>query len=309
MKLSFFIFPFINSCRQPASVISLKSSSKDLKDDFSKRSEKVVDCVLEAKYEESFHEYFMNESEWFMMLRLNCDSERFQNSVFFFKYSSIFETIKVCSIVNSLSCYKCFEQNLLSESAFDELCFYYNFEKCQYISDFRKFFRKGKNCLSRKLSLNKLIEEDSRKNEMLLDFEHVGEIQAPVKRNEIEIPEKDTYFRAFGKCIRVYENDLIEFLQISRFIKTSLENCKICAKKEEISNCAKCWKNSLSLSSEPFIGKIKKKIYSQKNNNFSLLPTFLQKLPKSKAKHVDTRNLGELLPSFFIDSTTFSEMH
>ena len=171
--------------------------------------------------------------------------------------------------MSSLSCYKCWEQNLLSESAFDELCFYFNFENCQYISDFRKFFRKGKNCLSRKLSLNKLIEDDSRsaENLMLMDFEHAGAIQEqiPARRilNEIELPEKDPYFRAFGKCIRVYETDLMEFLQTSRFIETRLGSCKICAKREEISNCAKCWKNSLNLSSEPFIGKIKKILHKK----------------------------------------------
>ena len=90
MKLSFLLFPFIDSCRQPTSVISLKSSGRDSRDDFSKISEKVVDCVLEAKYEESFHEYFMNDSEWFMMLSLNCDSERFSNSIFLVKNSKYF---------------------------------------------------------------------------------------------------------------------------------------------------------------------------------------------------------------------------
>ena len=89
-----------------------------------------------------------------------------------------------------------------------------------------------------------------------MDFEHVR-AQIPERRilNEIEIPEKDPYFRAFGKCIRVYESDLLEFLRTSRFIEKSLDSCEICAKKDEISKCAKCWKNALNLSSEPFIGE------------------------------------------------------
>ncbi|CAG5102499.1 Oidioi.mRNA.OKI2018_I69.chr1.g331.t1.cds [Oikopleura dioica] len=234
MKVSVFLLPFANSCRQSSSVINLKSSRRGGKDDFTKISEKVIDCVLGAKYEENFHEYVADQSEWLMMLRMNCGS--------------------VCSSVNSLDCYKCWEQNLISESAFDELCYFYQFENCQYENDFRRFFRKAKNCLSRKLNLNELIQEESmREKIMLMDFELGSARNEQIPRNEIEIPEKDVYFRSFGKCIKVDEQDLLRFLQTAQFIEKCLGKCEICENREEISKCAKCWKNSLNLSSEAFI--------------------------------------------------------
>lgn len=161
-------------------------------------------------------------------------------------------------------CLACWQTELMtSTSAYEDFCHRFDSLDCDNKFSFRKFQKKVRNCLDRKVEVTDISRLPSSRmmandvgmfgEEFEGGFPMKQELSKLYNRIAAGINEKDPHYKSLLRCMEIESSDLINFASQSIWFAVSLQKCNSkCQKGTKMWLCARCWKSTILVDNGPY---------------------------------------------------------
>jgi len=251
MKVFFFNFLFVNSCRlgldgyyrklgEYLDLVSIKGSSNSIseteevsfvryeEDELEHMLKRLFICMTKMEFSPAALRQFVDESEWVLETENTC--------------------FEFCNSPRKSECMNCWENTMMtSPDAYNSFCQYFGGIDCSTQFSILKFRRKARNCLARHAALD-IPEEE------IHESQPVSNLMARSLSNSMIANTNDPLWKSMLRCLDLQPAEVLQHFAQSQWFGKNAVNCNaVCESGSMAWRCSRCWKNAVLTDNEPYV--------------------------------------------------------